>query len=114
MYVGRRHVVLVEVASAVSLLRYLDRVLRSFRKGQEELTHLALRVHVQLVVGHPHTVGLVYFPPGLDAQQHVVDAGLFTAGVVHVVGGDHWQVEIAGKGEQLVVELGQFGGVVVL
>ncbi len=80
----------------------------------EEVRHLLRRAQVVAAVAHAHTVGLTDQRPRLDAQQHIVRAGLFRIHIVHVVGGDELQVETTAELLQLAVELAQPRDVVVL
>ena len=91
------------LAEVEALVVVLDQLGDPDRGGErllvtgERLVHLLGASDVELVVLEPHPVGVVEGPPGVDAQEDVVDLGVFLEQVMGVAGGDEGQAHPPGE-----------------
>ena len=76
---------------AVKALRDLDRVGDGLRQIGEQVCHLHGALEVVGVVGHLEAFIVVDVGVGVDADEDVLEGGVFLVDVVAVVGGDQRQ-----------------------
>jgi hypothetical protein len=80
----------------------------------EQGAHLGRALEVELLTLELEPLGVGQHGPGLDAEQHLVGAGVLPAGVVEVVGGQQGHAEVAGQGDQVGVDPALLGQAVVV
>ncbi len=105
----RGKLALAQVEALVVLLDHLgdpDRGGERLRVVRQRRVHLLGAPDVELVVLEPHPVRVVEGPAGVDAEQDIVDFGVFLHQIMGVAGADQGQAHPAGKvGRRLFVVL---------
>ena len=104
-----RQVKLAELHGDVASLGHFDRVRDRLWIAAERLPHLGFVLEEELLRGEAHALLFVQAGTGLDAQQHVVGAGIVFVEVVHVVGGHQRQIHPLGQLGQAGRHFGQLG-----
>ncbi len=80
----------------------------------EQGGHLIAVLQIETVVPHVHVVGVCHDRVGLEAQEDFLRVGVAGVDVVHVVGGDQRNLQVAGDVHQSAVDVGEFGEALVI